>query len=108
MVLIVFYRELSICVWDIFWFKEQGQIWNFLIWGREQKLKGQFQGQQTRGERGKKTLPAFAARLLNLQERGERGECSNKRIRTKNIFKIHMENFNFFIFFLLLTITIHI
>ena len=23
-------------------------------------LKGQFQGQQTRGERGKKTLPAFA------------------------------------------------
>ena len=42
-------------------------------------LKGQFQGQQTRGERG---------------------ECLNKRIRTKNILKIHMENFNFFIFFL--------
>ena len=40
-------------------------------------LKGQFQGQQTRGERG---------------------ECSNKRIRTKNIFKIHMENFNFLFF----------
>ena len=27
-------------------------------------LKRQFQGQQTRGEHGKKTLPAFAARLL--------------------------------------------
>ena len=71
-------------------------------------LKGQFQGQQTRGERGKKTLPAFAARLLNQQTRGERRECSNKRIRTKNIFKIHMENFNFLFFFFLLTITIHI
>ena len=41
-------------------------------------LKGQFQGQQTRGECGKKTLPAF-----------ECGECSlaafdpsKKRIRT--------------------------
>ena len=30
------------------------------------RLKGQFQGQQTRGERGKKTLPAIAARLLNF------------------------------------------
>ena len=37
-------------------------------------LKGQFQGQQTCGERGKKTLPAFAARLLFQQTRGERGE----------------------------------
>ena len=37
-------------------------------------LKGQFQGQQTRGERGNKTLPAFAARLLIQQTRGECGE----------------------------------
>ena len=36
-------------------------------------LKGQLQGQQERGERGKWTLPAFA---LNQQTRGERGECS--------------------------------
>ena len=72
------------------------------------RLKGHLQGQQERGERGKKTLPAFAARLLNQQERGERGECSNKHIRTKNIFKIYMENFNFLFFFFLLTITIHI
>ena len=68
-------------------------------------LKGQFQGRQTRGQCGKKTLPAFTVRLLNQQTRCERGECSNKRIRTKNIFKIHMENFNFFF---LLTIAIHI
>ena len=71
-------------------------------------LKGHLQGQQERGERGKGTLPVFAARLLNQQTRGDRGECPNKRIRTKNIFKIHMENFNFFFFFFLLTITIHI
>ena len=71
-------------------------------------LKGHLQGQQERGERGKGTLPAFAARLLNQQDRGERGECSNKHIRTKNIFKIYMENFNFLFFFFLLTITIHI
>ena len=64
--------------------------------------------QQERGERGKGTLPAFAVRLLNQQERGERGECSNKHIRTKNILKIHMENFNFIYIFFLLTITIHI
>ena len=75
---------------------------------REGRLKGCFQGQQTRGERGKKTLPAFAARLLNQQTRGDRGECLNKHIRTKNIFKIYVENFNFLYFFFLLTITIHI
>ena len=57
-------------------------------------LKGQLQGQQERGERGECSLAAF--------------DPSNKRIRTKNIFKIYMENFNFSFFFFLLTITIHI
>ena len=34
-------------------------------------LKGQLQGRQERGERGKWTLPAFAARLIRLISRWE-------------------------------------
>ena len=49
-------------------------------------LKGQFQGQQTRGERGKKTLPAFAARLLIQQTRGDRGEYSTNARRSRGVF----------------------
>ena len=51
-------------------------------------------------------LPDFLSLKGQLQGPfNERGECSlaafdpsNKRIRTKNIFKIYMENFNFFFF----------
>ena len=56
----------------------------------------------------RETTVDLKGHLQGQQERCERGECSNKRIRTKNNFKIYMENLIFLFFFLLLTITIHI
>ena len=45
-------------------------------------LKGHLQGQQERGERGKGTLPAFAARLMNQRGQNKKvaveKSCQNK------------------------------
>ena len=56
------------------------------------RLKGQFQGQQSRGERGKKTLPAFAAHLLINKHAANAGSVQTNtlglKIFSKFIWKI--------------------